>query len=206
MLGGKRVEKLYILEPNISNQEDTKKPFRWKRWVAIGTAIAITAVIIIFRQEIARFSTYGYIGLFLVALLGNATVIFPVPGLVGVFAAGSVLNPWLVGLTAGVAEPLGELTGYLAGYGGQPVIEDRDAYQRIARWMQGRNYFAGYVTIFILSLIPNPFFDLAGIAAGAMRLPVLGFLASCWLGKTIKALIIAFAGAYSVNWIERFLW
>ena len=177
----------------------------WRRMLALGFAVLTTGLIIAFRGNLARFATYGYAGIFVISLLSNATIVFPVPGLLSVFAAGSALNPLLVGLVAGVAEPLGELTGYLAGYAGQAVIENQEMYVKLIERMKGHNYFSGYLTIFVLSVIPNPLFDLAGIAAGALRLPIAGFLISCWLGKTLKAMAVALAGAYSVGFVERLL-
>lgn len=194
------------MENETALQAEQAPPNRkWTRWLAIAVALSITAAILIFRKELAQFATYGYVGIFIISLLGNATVVLPVPGLLGVFAGGSAFNPIIVGLVAGVAEPLGELTGYLAGYGGRGIVENKQLYNRLSKWMQHRNYFTGYLTIFVLSVIPNPLFDLAGIAAGAMRLPVSGFLVACWLGKTIKALAIAFAGAYSVDFVARWV-
>jgi len=164
-------------------------------------AVAVSLIIVVFRDELARFERYGYPGVFLVSLLGNATVIFPAPSLAVVFGMGGVLNPLLVGLVAGVGEALGELTGYLAGYGGRAVIEDREMYGRLEEWMQRH----GSATILTLSAIPNPFFDLAGIAAGALRFPLAQFLLSCWVGKTIKTIAIAFAGAQFMDVLEK-LW
>lgn len=164
-------------------------------------AVAITLAIALLRDELARFSRYGYPGVFLVSLIGNATVILPAPSLAVVFGMGGVLNPLFVGLVAGVGETLGELTGYLAGYGGRAVVEDWEMYDRLERWMR-RN---GSATIFILSAIPNPVFDLAGIAAGSLRFPLERFLLSCWVGKTIKTIAFAFVGAQFINAIESFL-
>lgn len=164
-------------------------------------AVAISLAIALFHDELARFQHYGYTGVFLVSLLGNATVIFPAPSLAVVFSMGGVLNPLLVGLIAGVGEALGELTGYLAGYGGRAVIEDWQVYDRLERWMQ-RN---GLATIFVLSAIPNPIFDLAGIAAGVLRFPLERFLLSCWVGKTIKTIAFAFIGAQFMDVLEKFL-
>ncbi len=175
---------------------------RWRRWLALAVALGVTALVIAFRSELRQFSRYGYLGVFLLSLASNATIILPVPGLVSVFAAGSAFNPLLVGLVAGVAEPIGEMTGYLAGYAGRAVIEDQAMYNRIMGWMRRHNYRTGYAVVFVLSLIPNPLFDMAGIAAGALKLPVGGFLLSCWLGKTIKAIAVAFAGAGSVRFLE----
>ena len=177
----------------------------WRRAVALGFALLATGLIIAFRGSLAQFATYGYAGVFAMSLLSNATIVLPVPGTLSVFAAGSALNPWLVGLVAGVAEPLGELTGYLAGYAGQAVVQNQEMYVKLIKRMEGHNYFSGYLTIFVLSAIPNPLFDLAGIAAGALRLPVAGFLISCWLGKTLKATAVALAGAYSVGFVESLL-
>jgi len=161
-------------------------------------AVVITLAIATFRDELARFERYGYPGVFLISLLGNATVILPAPSLAFVFGMGGVLNPLFVGLVAGVGEALGELTGYLAGYGGQAVVEDWQMSDRLERWMR-RN---GSATIFVLSAIPNPFFDLAGIAAGALRFPLERFLLSCWVGKTIKTTFFAFVGAQFINTLE----
>ena len=172
------------------------------RLMALTMAFLITALIALYRERLRELAGYGYPGVFLISLLGNATVIFPVPSLMAVFAGGGFFNPVIVGLVAGVGEALGELTGYMAGYGGQAVVGDREIYDRLEGWMR-RN---GVATIFALSLIPNPFFDLAGIAAGVLRFPLGAFLLSCWLGKTIKTLCVAFAGAYSIRLIERFLW
>lgn len=173
----------------------------WSQLLALCCPVAITAVIVVYRRQLAALSTYGYLGVFLVSVLGNATVLFPVPSLAIVFAGGGVLNPVLVGLVAGVGEPLGELTGYLAGYSGRAVIENRERYERVSSWMQRR----GFLTLLGLSAIPNPLFDVAGVSAGMLRFPVAKFLLACWLGKTVKALAIAYLGSVSLGWFSSWL-
>ncbi len=168
--------------------------------LALGFSVTITALVLIFRDHLIALRGYGYLGVFLISMLGNATVIFPVPSLAIVFAGGGVLNPLLVGLIAGVGEPIGELTAYLAGYGGSAVIEDERRYERIRSWMERR----GFLTLFVFSAIPNPVFDLAGIAAGMLHFPVHRFLLACWLGKTLKSILIAYLGSMSIGWIQ--LW
>lgn len=171
------------------------------RLAALLFAAGSTVAIVVYRDRLAQFEGYGYFGVWLIALLGNATVAFPVPSLAIVFAAGSVFNPLLVGLVAGLGAPIGELTGYLAGYAGQTVVENTQLYARLENWM--RRY--GALTIFMLSVIPNPIFDLAGFAAGALGFPLWKFLLFCWMGKTIKAIFIAYAGAYSIAFIEHLI-
>jgi membrane protein YqaA with SNARE-associated domain len=174
---------------------------RFLRLLALLLVVAVTVAGVLWRDRLGRFVAYGYPGIFLISLAANATVIFPAPSLALVFALGAVLNPILVGLVAGLGEALGELTGYLAGYSGQAVIENREMYHRLHGWM--RRY--GWATIFFLSVFPNPFFDLAGMAAGILRLPVGYFFLSCWLGKTLKTIVFALAGAHSLFLLGRFL-
>ncbi len=167
----------------------------WRKYrghlLAFSLSVGITAAVIIFRQQLLALRGYGYLGVLLIAVLGNATVIVPVPSLAVTFAAGTFLNPLLVGMVAGVGEPLGEMTGYLAGYGGSVVVEDRRRFEQIRSWMAHH----GFLTIFVLAAIPNPLFDLAGISAGILHFPVPKFLLACWLGKTLKAVIVAFIGS-----------
>lgn len=175
--------------------------FTLGRVVALLAAIGITVAIVVFRQQLAHLAAYGYLGVFIVSMLGNATVFLPVPSLLAVFAGGTAFNPLITGLVAGAAEPLGELTGYLAGVGGQAVIENLGRYPQLRRWMARH----GFITILVLAALPNPLFDVAGLLAGAMRMPAWKFLLSCWLGKTLKALAVAYLGAQSVRWLGPLL-
>jgi membrane protein YqaA with SNARE-associated domain len=172
-----------------------------QRILAILVTLLITLTILYFAPQIQRFRAYGYPGVFLVSLLGNATILLPAPSLAIIVAMGAVLNWFLVGIVAGVGEALGELTGYLAGYGGRAVIENRRLYQRLEFYTE--RY--GLWTIFVLSTIPNPFFDLAGIAAGVLRYPLVKFLPVTWAGKTVKSLFFAWAGSQSIGWLVDFL-
>jgi membrane protein YqaA with SNARE-associated domain len=188
-----------------SSEVPATKPSFWTS--KVFRAVIITLVLIIsvgiygLRDRFADLAALGYVGIFLVSLLGNATIILPAPSLALVFAMGTALPPLLVGLAAGVGEALGELTGYAAGFAGRAVIEDHKTYRRLVDWMQRR----GGITVFVLSAIPNPFFDLAGIAAGTLRYPVWRFLLACWLGKTLKTTVVAWAGSQSLALVEQFL-
>jgi len=163
--------------------------------------IALTIYIYSIRDRAAQLTQYGYPGIFLLSILANATIILPAPGLAIVFAAGGVFSPFGVGLAAGAGATLGELSGYLAGFSGQAVVEQRSLYNRIESWM--KRY--GPATIVVLAFIPSPFFDLAGMAAGALKMPIQEFLLWCALGKIPKMLLFAYAGAYSVDWLMRWI-
>ncbi len=159
--------------------------------------LGISALIYSLSDETSHLLVYGYPGIFLLALLTNATVILPVPGLAIVLAMTSVLPPFGVALAAASGAALGELSGYLGGLSGQAIISNSKQYRRIAPYI--RRY--GALAVFLLASIPNPFFDLAGIAAGIARMPVWRFLLACWAGQMVKMLTLAYAGAASWRWL-----
>ncbi|MCC6298612.1 MAG: VTT domain-containing protein [Anaerolineales bacterium] len=171
------------------------------RVVAFITAVAITLYIYSIRDRVKDFGELGYPGIFLIALLANATVLIPAPGAFVVYSMGAVFNPLLVGLFAGTGGAIGELSGYLAGFSGQAVIERTDIYERTKPWV---DKYGGWAILF-LSAIPNPFFDAAGIAAGIAKMPLKTFLFFVWIGQLIKMTMFALAGKYSLEWLARFL-
>jgi uncharacterized membrane protein YdjX (TVP38/TMEM64 family) len=170
------------------------------RVLAVAAVVGITIYIYSIRDRVEDFAAYGYPGIFLIMLLANATVILPAPGVAVVFAMGSVFHPLGVAFAAGAGGAIGELTGYLAGYGGQAVVENTKIYEKISPWIS--KY--GAWMILVLSAFPNPFFDIAGIAAGIAKIPLWQFLLACWVGQTIKMAMFAYAGAYSIDWFAKF--
>lgn len=176
---------------------------RLQRGAALAFSVGLSVALFLLRDRIAQLSAYSYVGLFLVSLVGNATVLLPVPSLAATFVAGGIFNPVLAGLVSGAGMAAGELSGYLAGYGGTAIVRPSEypTLQRIQHWMQRH----GFVTVVALAAIPNPVFDLAGVAAGMSRFPVQNFLLACFLGKTCKALIIAFLGARSLHLLGQYV-
>ncbi len=170
------------------------------RVLAVALVIGITVYIYSIRDRVQEFAAYGYPGIFLIALMANATVFLPAPGVAVVLAMGSIFNPLGVALAAGTGGAIGELSGYLAGFSGQAVVEQTDVYNKINPWIQK---YGGWA-ILVLSAIPNPFFDIAGIAAGISKMPFWRFLFFCWIGQLIKMALFAYAGAYSIEWIASF--
>lgn len=165
------------------------------RILALLAVIAITVFIYSIRDQAARLAIYGYPGIFLISFLAYATVLLPAPGVAVVFAMGAVFNPVGVALAAGTGAALGESVGYLAGFSGQGVAERADIYDRLTIWMQKN----GALTVLVLAAVPNPFFDLAGLVAGALKMPYLRFFFWCWLGQIIKMLFFATLGSTTLD-------
>lgn len=175
--------------------------YEWRttalRVLALMAVIAITVAGYLLRDDIKDLEVLGYPGIFLISLITNATVVLPAPGFIVTLIAGSIFNPFLVALVAAAGAAIGELTGYLAGYSGRGVFERAPSYDRLEELMKE---YGGW-TVLVLAAIPNPIFDIAGAAAGALRMPVLAFLIWAFAGKMIKMLVIAYAGYLSIDWI-----
>jgi len=160
------------------------------RIVAIILVIAISLFVYSIREQADKYAIYGYPGIMIIAFLAYATVLLPAPGMAVILTVGAVFHPLGVALAAGLGAALGELTGYLAGFSGRAVIEKRELFIKLSSWMQQK----GPITILILSALPNPFFDLAGVAAGVLKMPLHIFLFWCWIGETIKMGLFSYLG------------
>jgi membrane protein YqaA with SNARE-associated domain len=173
--------------------------------VGLALVIGLVAGVFLFYrsypERIEALESYGYMGVFFISVLLNATIVLPAGNFLVLATMGAVLpSATLVGLVGGLGAAIGELTGYAAGYSGQAIISRQRVYTRLKGWVARW----GMLTIFVLSIVPLVF-DLAGIAAGVLRFPLWKFFIACWLGRTILYLIIAWGGAMGwaalLNWL-----
>jgi membrane protein YqaA with SNARE-associated domain len=165
-------------------------------FVVIGTAFWLTG-----RFDV---ESVGYPGVWFFSFIGAASVFVPVPGLLAVCVAASPavgLNPLIIGVVAGSAEALGELTGYMAGMSGRGVFERNRFYPRFRELLIKR----GGLILFFGSVVPNPLFDVLGIAAGSMLYPVRKFLIYVFFAKTIKSTGVAYACFWGITWVESLI-
>ena len=158
--------------------------------VAIIGSIAIAVGVFAFNDQIQQLGALGYPGIFIISLLSSATLFATAPGFVAVFALGKVLNPVLIGITAGAGAALGETTGYFAGVGGKAIIEDKPIYRQFHSWIT--RY--GPLAIGVMAAVPNPLFDIGGIISGATGMPLWQFVLATWIGKSIRFVVLAYSG------------
>lgn len=184
--------------PGVPTLPKTRGQALW-RLTGIVFAIVVSVVIFVFRNQLRAVGNYGYLGIFLIAVIGNATIVLPVPTIVTAFAGGSIFNPVIVGLLSALGATFGELTGYLAGRSGTAIVDNQDVYNRFIRWMDRYGLFA----LFVLAAIPNPLFDVAGIIAGLSKMKVSTYFIVVCAGKIVKFLIIAYLGAGSGELLDR---
>ena len=98
---------------------------------------------------------------------------------------------------------LAESTAYLAGAVSRGVAEERPMplagrfgrwLRRAAGWVDWLMARYGFATLLVLSAIPNPLFEFAGITAGAVRMKFWRFLLAVAIGKTTRVIILVIVG------------
>lgn len=175
-----------------------KRHFGPKEWAALALSLALVIIVSLSLAKTNNLEEWGYIGGFIAMLLGSATIILPAPGLAVVAALGTnVPNPLLLGFIAGLGAALGEITGFLAGYGGHKIVEEQKHYKTVERYIERFGFWA----IAVLAFIPNPLFDIAGIIAGATKYPFGLFLSATLIGKIAKCTVVAYVGATAFGWL-----
>ena len=168
--------------------------------LSVGLYFLLRYLMAYFDLSVEGFATTAYLVVFVTSLISNASIIVPVPIFVAIMiTAAKYWDPVLVALAASVAGTLGEITGYYAGYFGKRIVhlENAPGYDRLVGWM--KRY--GPWGIFLISLQPILPFDVAGLLAGASKLPLWKFLLACWAGKFPKYLL----GCYLGPAVWRFL-
>jgi membrane protein DedA with SNARE-associated domain len=177
--------------------------------VILLVALLPGIVLLVFPDTTDRLQGFGYFSVFLTNLASTATVFIPVPGLTGaaqllIIKEGESANlPWLVGVTGGLGMAVGEITAYYTGFLGAELARGRElpgpkrfhaTISRVVRsidWLMDR---WGMATLFVLAAVPNPLFEVAGITAGSVRMPMKRFLPAVTLGKIVRGLLLAYLG------------
>ncbi len=143
--------------------------------------------------------TFGYFGVFLANLISNASIIFPLPGIIFIFTLAPVLNPFLVAIFGGVGAAIGEITSYLLGRGSKELLKEK-YHKRFDDFKKHFHKYGGFFWIIGLAATPMPF-DIIGIFCGMMEYPPKKYFIAVLIGEIIKALLVAYASFFSVTWL-----
>lgn len=118
----------------MTTEQTTKTSKPWLnviRVIVLVLVMALSVVLIIYRDKVQALQGYGYPGIFLFSILANATIFIPIPGVLFTSAMGAVFNPFWVAVAAGAGAAIGELSGYMAGFSGQAVVEKSPKYEKV---------------------------------------------------------------------------
>jgi len=145
-----------------------------------------------------------YLGVFVVSLLANLTLFFPVPYLAVVFTLGlkaAGYGPFLLSILGAIGATLGKFVSYLIGYSGRVTLgmKYRKRFDALRKILGGSPFFAAF--LFAASPLPD---DVVFIPLGMMEYsPVKTFLA-CLLGKLVLTSVAVWSGRFSeltLSWI-----
>jgi membrane protein YqaA with SNARE-associated domain len=180
----------------------------------IGGSIAIAVFLIYNWQYVIQLERAGYLGLFLISLLAGSPIPIPTPSMILTFTFGSILNPVLVGAVSGLGNAIGFAMIYLTGTGGYRFLPNFSVADsgigqflkkiKMSRLLESPNR-TGMLSVFLLSIYPNPVFPLVVLGMGAKRFSFGKFFIACWAGKTIMTMVLAFLGYFGLRSILQFL-
>jgi len=208
---GKLPEEKLPLETAVPVEEESTDKKSSRRSLILGIlgavlTVLMVAAIIYYNDELRELQEWGYVGAFIISILGGATVIVPVPtNLVVIGLASTLGNPWqvfLLGIAAAAGEVIGGTTIYLTGQGAGRAISAgknsrmQKAYERMLHFIERR----GVLALFLVTFIVNPFFYPAAFACGALRMGLKKFVPVIIVGKIIKCLTVAYAGYFGLKW------
>jgi len=193
------------MEQEVRKKGSAKGAYILGAFGIIATIIMAMAVVY-YGESVQELQRYGYLGAFLISILGGATIIIPVPMLAIVFALGGVMKyTWLVGIAAAMGELIGAVTIYITGHGAGKALNNSKhgkiqvAYDRLLSLMERR----GSLTLFVVAAVVNPFFYPAALAAGALRFGLKKYILIVLAGKTIKCMTVVYAGYWGLKGIFR---
>ena len=174
------------------------RQIQWAIWGFIALVMAL-AFGLFFTGRL-DFGNAGYLGAFAANLIASAAIVLPAPGLLAVCAAAAEElgnNPFLLAVSGAVGSALGETTAWLAGFSEHKLVERFKWYPKIHDWMER----GGGLTIFIASAIPNPLFDFAGIAAGALGYSYRKFILYTTLGRSVRYVGTVYLCRAGIDWV-----
>lgn len=197
------------MEETIPVKKEKTVPFTWLKknitplaglLVSLAVMAAIFAVYLNNPDIFTKLQGYGYTGAFIISIILNGTLIFPVSNMAVMMAIGAAMPlPWLVGVAGGVGAGIGEMTGYLAGRSGRGLLARSKVYIRVEGWVKKW----GWLAVLIMSIVPFAF-DVVGIIAGALRMPVWRFFLACLVGRTISYVFMVYMASLGLKFLPWF--
>lgn len=137
----------------------------------------------------------GYLGIFVVSIIGNLVPFFPIPYLAAVYFYASLVpsaNPFLVGVVSGVGATLGKVVIFFSSKLSRKIFlseEDARRYEKLGKLIG--NY--GALGVFIFAATPSPD-DVIIIPLGLMNYSLPKFIVGVLAGKILISIATAGAG------------
>lgn len=188
------------VEPKVNSKGISKGRRIFYSILGLALSFGIAAAFWIFKDQVQARASLSYLFLFLACMGSHASVLIPSSATVIIMAAAAVLNPLICGIAGGLGGALGEHTSYICGRSGQVFVENSKLY----RWLLPRVEKHGFLWVFLLSFVPLPVYDLAGLTAGVTGMKLTRFSSACALGIVPKSIAYAYFGVYALELIEKY--
>lgn len=159
-------------------------------------SIVLSIAFFVFRDYFKEASSLGLFGLFIVNFISSATFFVSAPAFLTIIAGGNLYSPVLVAFIAAMGASLGDMIGFLFGHSGRKLTKKKLDRHKTIRFLEKHFHKHGVLIIFILAIIPNPFFDAIGILAGVLNYPPIRFFAIMLIGRFIRYWALAQVGAH----------
>ncbi len=140
----------------------------------------------------------SYVLLLFLALLGGTSILFPFPYYLFTLSFGAAgLNPFFLGLSAGVGTLVGDSTSYYLGYRGSDIAPPRALmhFKKVHDWAEKRHPALLPFLAFIYAISPFPD-DLLMVPAGLVKYPLWRLIIGVGPGKIIFNTLVALSGYY----------
>ena len=145
----------------------------------------------VYESLFKSLQAYGYLGAFMIALVGSLVPFLPVPYLLPIVLMSKTLDPLLLGILAGVGGAIGKLTSYgLGRFSRRLLSEERRKKMTYLGNAIGKY---GALAVFLFALTPLPD-DVVYIPVGLTGLNLAKFMIANMLGKIVLSWIVAYTG------------
>src|SRR3972149_5972307 len=126
-------------------------------------SLAVSFGAFYYKDFFAQAKSLGLIGIFLINFVSSATFFVSGPAFLTVIAGGSIYPPLLVAFIASLGASAGDMVSYFFGYSGRNLAVHR--LKKKIWFVVLEDLFKAYgsIFIFVLAVIPNPFFDAVGL-------------------------------------------
>ncbi|MBI3743228.1 MAG: hypothetical protein HY261_02955 [Chloroflexi bacterium] len=167
---------------------------RLQTFALITLAVAISASVYVFRDDVRKLRDYGYLGAFGLPLIGNSLVAVPFPWILIIGQLGQSYSHILITLTAASGAATGDMVGFFLGH----KVSESWRDHKIVQWLVKRPRWQQTVVIIAMSF--SPVFAYASVAAGILRYPPAFTFALIFLGEGTKIYIVIEAAKFGAKW------
>jgi membrane protein YqaA with SNARE-associated domain len=204
--------------------EETINP-RKRKFIAVGLLAALiiisvggTVFFIVNWEVVEQLQSKGLLGLFIISLFAGSPIPIPTPSMILTFTFGSLLNPVLVGLVSGIGNGIGNAFIYWSGRGGHAFFKSftvPDEGSEPKSWIgrlfkkipnllnRARNRVL--LSVFLLSIYPNPILTPMIVGMGASRFSFTRFFIVICVGKTVQSMILSYLGYFGLRSFLRYI-